>query len=120
MKPLSKKRNNSGTFNIDNPKKMKKIAKVSVQDDKQVKIKKKIQPLDSDVVEGMEFKVSPVKNTKKRAAESDSNEAISPKKQKFTPGNQNGFKNGFKSKKGQAFLSKNSKSTSSGIFEIDV
>lgn len=91
---------------------MKKVVKVAVQEDKQVKSKHKKQPMDTDSVEGMDFKTSAVK--KKRTNESDSNEAESPKKTKFSPSNKKGLKSGLKFQKGASFPSKSSNPTISG------
>ena len=105
VKSLSKKRNNSGTFNIDNPKKMKKTSKA---------LKEKKQPAESDAnnvvkdankskdkkgmvtdgIDGMEFKKAP-----KRKSSADNSDTTPNKKSKAPFKNQHGFKKGFNSNK---------------------
>lgn len=68
MKKVSKKRNNSGTFNVENPKKMKKVPKAV-----------EVQEMPSKI---------PLK--KKRNLDAD-NDDPSPKKTKFAPKTQKKF-----------------------------
>ncbi|KAK3917245.1 Pumilio-like protein 3 [Frankliniella fusca] len=107
-KDLVKKRNNSGTFNVENPKKMKKAAINSVKEEKVMKRKKKDLSLIPENVEGMEL--NGVKDKKqKRRLDSEVSEGSPPKKKKFTPKGQ--LKS--KPKGGLGSHSKNSKQANS-------
>lgn len=81
-KDLLKKRNNSGTFHVENPKKMKKAAKNSNPEERAMKKKK--APLVPDDVDSME--INAMKSVKqKRHLDGETNEGSPPKKKKFTP-----------------------------------